>query len=168
MQKSSSPSARQIRWLETLLDYTLEIEHIAGKEKVAADALSRLSLLANCEQPTFQWNSLETVFFPLAPRFPVSSWWPDYLADQDIRDHYFIPGTDELSETQNFHHGRLWKGDKIIVPARRYLDVIKRHHDLLPAGHWGIARTSALIRRKHLIPNLKRRVQAIVSTCDIC
>ena len=54
------------------------------------------------------------------------------------------------------------------MPARQYLDVIKRHHDLLPAGHWGIARTSALIRRKHLTPNLKRRVQAFVSTCDIC
>ena len=51
LQKSSHPSARQIRWLEVLQDYTLEIEHIAGRENVAADALSRLTVLANCKSP---------------------------------------------------------------------------------------------------------------------
>ena len=77
----------------------------------------------------------------------MTSWWPDYQVDQDIRDHYFVAGTNQLIDPQQIYHGRLWKGDKIIVPARQYLDVIKRHHDLLHAGHWGIARTSALIRR---------------------
>ena len=130
--------------------------------------MSRLAVLANLELPDVQCESLPVAFFPLAPRSPVTSWWPDYLTDQDIRNHYFITGTDQLIDPLKFHHGRLWKEDKIIVPARRYQDVIRRHHDLLPAGHWGIARTSALIRRKHLIPNLKRRVQEYIHTCDIC
>ena len=107
LQKSSKPSARQIRWLEVLQDYTLEIEHIAGRENVAADALSRLAVLANLELPDVQWERLPVAFFPLAPRSPVTSWWPDYLTDQDIRDHYFITGTDQLIDPLKFHHGRL-------------------------------------------------------------
>ena len=42
LQKTPKPTARQIRWLEQIQQYVMEIVHIPGKENIAADALSRL------------------------------------------------------------------------------------------------------------------------------
>ena len=98
----------------------------------------------------------------------TDDWWEDYLRDGDIRAHYFQPGTDVLFDPSQYHHGRLWKGDKIVVPTRRIRHVIHLCHDLMPSGHWGITRTCALIKRTYIIPRLKSHVRAYVSQCDLC
>ena len=170
LQKTPRPSARQIRWLEKLQQYTMEIVHIPGRDNAAADALSRLpgrtDMSLMCLRPL-----LTKICFAgpiVLPPSPVEDWWPDYMADDAIRKQYFRVGTDELQDSLQFHHGRIWRGDKIVVPARRYTEVISQHHDLPHANHWGISRTVALVRRKYLIPNLKELVRYHVRSCDIC
>ena len=40
-----APSPRQVRWLDFLAQYDVEIRHIPGVTNTAADALSRLAVL---------------------------------------------------------------------------------------------------------------------------
>ena len=61
----------------------------------------------------------------------------DYLRDADLRTVHFVPGTELLREPQQYHHGRLWVGDKIIVPKSRFTEVISMCHDVNPTSHWG-------------------------------
>ena len=75
----------------------------------------------------------EMICLPMIPRATVADWWSDYVSDPLLRTHYFVTGREQLIDPEKFHHGRLWKADKIIVPAGKYLDVISRHHDLLPS-----------------------------------
>ena len=50
--RTQKPSSRQMRWLETLQEYTLHIRHIPGKANTAADALSRvIPEIISCKTP---------------------------------------------------------------------------------------------------------------------
>ena len=42
IQSSATVSRRNARWLEFLLQFTFDIEHIKGRENVVADTLSRV------------------------------------------------------------------------------------------------------------------------------
>ncbi len=47
-------------------------------------------------------------------------------------------------------------------------ELISRHHNDLPAGHFGIEKTRKLIARKYYWPTLQRDVEAYVKGCDVC
>ena len=57
---------------------------------------------------------------------------------------------------------------KILVPKRREIEVLSRYHDSPAAGHWGISRTTSMVKRNYVFMNMKRKVRAYVRTCDIC
>ena len=95
-------------------------------------------------------------------------WMMDYLRDADLRTVHFVPGTELLREPQQYHHGRLWVGDKIIVPKSRVTEVIALCHDVNPTSHWGVTRTATLVTRRFLVPGLKAQVQRYVRSCPVC
>ena len=55
----------------------------------------------------------------------ADDWLTEYLRDQEIRSRYFVPGTELLREHREYHHGRLWTDDKIVVPQSRIAEVIQ-------------------------------------------
>ena len=78
-----------------------------------------------------------------------------YLRDADLLTVHFVPGTELLREPQQYYHGRLWVGDKIIVPKSRVTDVIAMCHDVNQTSHWGVTQTATLVTRRFLVPGLK-------------
>ena len=68
----------------------------------------------------------------------------------------------------DYHSGRIWHDDKIVVPARRVPEVLAAHHDLLHSGHWGVAKTTSMLRRRFVFPQLNRAVKDFVASCPIC
>ena len=57
---------------------------------------------------------------------------------------------------------------KILVPRRREIEVISRYHDSPAAGHWGISRTTSILKRNYVFKGMRRKVRAYVSTRDVC
>ena len=240
LQTTTKPSPRQVRWLEKLQQYTLNVTHIPGRTNVAADALSRLpqretpstkssgkrsakptSLLSSAivdpditsskpirdntrgfdstiSYPTHSYNTVvsrghtsvrkwtlkqpstpfgqgttHTFYFtgplcaPMVQQPPVP-WWDDYIADPDTYAKYFQPGSNILKQIDCYHHGRIWNGDRIVVPEARKMEVIANYHDLPASGHWGINRTSDLLKRRFDFHKIKRLVRYYVRTCDTC
>ena len=112
------------------------------------------------------FQPLPLMAFPCYPLTPSDSWY--YLADEDIRTTNFRKGTEELLDPLSFHHGRLWSGDRIVVPKNRVTEILRRCHDVATSGHWGISRTCALVRRKYVLAHLKDCVRKYVRSCDLC
>ena len=96
------------------------------------------------------------------------SWWVDYWKDHEMRAKYFNVVARQLKDPTQWHHGRIWVLGKILVPRRRKIEVISRYHDSPAAGHWGIIRTTSMVKRKYVFKNMRRKVRAYLRTCDIC
>ena len=60
--------------------------------------------------------------------------------------------------------------DKAWVPPAESirLELLRRHHDDPHAGHFGIAKTIALLRRKYYWDRMDSAVAAYVKSCDVC
>ena len=92
----------------------------------------------------------------------------DYWLDWPLRRKYFNEETLELKDPTKYHVGRIWEKGKIVVPYQRWEEVIARYHDAPAAGHWGVARTTALVKRLYTFRHLRRMVRWYVRTCDVC
>ena len=57
---------------------------------------------------------------------------------------------------------------QILVTRRREIEVISRYHDSPAAGHWGISRTTSMVKRNYVCKGMMRKVREYVRTCDIC
>ena len=66
--------------------------------------------------------------------------------------------------------GYLWHQGKIWIPNNEEIrtNLIRRHHDILEAGHGGTAKTKELVQRKYYWPNMRERIKQYVKSCDIC
>jgi transposase InsO family protein len=66
--------------------------------------------------------------------------------------------------------GLLRFGKAVYVPPEKALrsEVIQIHHDSATAGHFGVAKTLELIRRKYFWKGLKRDIKEHISTCPEC
>ena len=72
--------------------------------------------------------------------------------------------------------GRNWEdSDRILhhqalpyVPEIIKTELISRHHDDPPAGHFGIEKTQELVARKYYWETLHYDVEVYVRGCDIC
>ena len=66
--------------------------------------------------------------------------------------------------------GLLFHGEQIYVPEEESVraELLKRHHDDVLAGHFGVERTLELIGRKYYWSGMSKDVKDYVSSCDIC
>ena len=88
------------------------------------------------------------------------SWWVDYWKDHEIRDKYFNVSARQLKNPTQWHQGRIWVLGKILVPRRRVIEVISRYHDSPAAGHWGIGRTTSMVKRNYVFKGMRRKMRA--------
>ncbi|SAL94810.1 hypothetical protein, partial, partial [Absidia glauca] len=58
--------------------------------------------------------------------------------------------------------------DKIYVPEDLRASILKSRHDSKLAGHFGISRTSQLVRRDYWWPKLRRYITDYIKTCETC
>jgi len=66
--------------------------------------------------------------------------------------------------------GYLWHQGKIWVPNNEGMrvDFIRRHHDILQAGHGGMAKTTELLQRRYYWPHMRDKIKQYVKNCDTC
>jgi len=148
-----SPSPRVTRWLSELSLFHYEIQHIPGTTNTAADALSRLECLSGSLLPL---------------QHLMESWDADYRSDPLIVAKYFDPYTGQLLDPTQWHDGRLWHDDRIVVPASQVANVISLYHDAMVAGHWGTPKTLDILQRKFLFPDMRQRIKEHIQTCHAC
>ena len=84
----------------------------------------------------------------------------DYWKDHEMRPKYFNVVARQLKDPTQWHHGRIWVLGKILVPRRRKIEVISRYHDSPAAGHWGISRTTSMVKRNYVFKNMRRDMRA--------
>jgi hypothetical protein len=155
---------RIARYILTLADYNIQIQHCPGPQN-RADALSRRPDYDQGEE-----DNAEVV--PLPP----------YLFGENLRSAALETLIEESQEKNEDHFKRLqsthgW--DKEAGQWRKegrlaiYTDdtkeaILKEHHDHPVAGHPGVATTYFSIRRRYWWPNMKDWIQQYVKGCGTC
>ena len=150
-----SPSPRVVRWLSDLALFHYELKHIPGSTNTAADALSRPDEATLCVLDL----DLE------------ASWEASYREDPVVYPLYFHPdenNTGAMLHPHEWHHGRFWLDDRIVVPRTKVTSVLEQYHDQLVAGHWGIPKTVEIIKRRFSFPRIRQNVLHHVRTCTAC
>ena len=109
-------------------------------------------------------TNLSPLLAPLQGQ-PVKDWIMDYQWDSRLLNKYIKRVQEEDQEPQNYHSGRMWHYDRIIVPQSRVWQLIKQYHDLSTAGHWGINRTVCLLKRRYVIEHVSRLVRKYCMSC---
>ena len=76
----------------------------------------------------------------------------------------------ESQQSWSLKEGTYYYEDKIYVPESTALrsELMKRHHDHIYAGHFGVSRTLELLRRKYYWPGMNKDIAEYVQTCEIC
>jgi len=155
LMKKKDPHGRLARWAYEMQAYNMTLIHRPGQENQNADCLSR--------QP------LPVIGAILKPEVTQNKW---IIAQQ--KDEYCkeIIRTINENGTKEFHFdnaGLLVTFDgKIVVPKEKVEEIIKMNHDHMLAGHLGVAKSLARIKRQYLWPGLSNDVKAYVSNCMIC
>ena len=134
-----------IRWLADVESFNIDFEHIPGTSNTAADALSRLCPLIASDSDT--------------------SWLADHKAGPLTFSQYFAPDG-SLLPTTDYKDGRIWRVDRVIVPAYRVQEVIRNHHSSVLAGHWSAFKTRHLVERRYFF-GLFMAIEKFVECCDI-
>jgi hypothetical protein len=73
-------------------------------------------------------------------------------------------------EEWNTENGLVLNNGRVYIPKDDELrrDIVKAHHDALPAGHPGQARTLEMVDRNYWWPSMTKFINEYVATCDVC
>jgi hypothetical protein len=177
IRTTHTPSSRQVRWLQIIDRYDIEIRHIAGVENKAADTLSRLTVIDDADEVDEDSihneagieNETAEVHGDVGDNDEdedEEEWLNDYAADNEIMEYCFH--ANNLKPEYRRRRGLIWAGDQIVVPCSKVMEIIKTYHDNPTAGHFGISKTYDLIARKYCFPRMRNRIQQFVQVCDVC
>ncbi|GAB1602716.1 uncharacterized protein K02A2.6-like, partial [Argonauta hians] len=173
------------RFRMRLMRFTYEIVHIAGKNLITADTLSR----APGSVPTKQDYQQETetdLFVQLVleniaasdsrleeirlkqntdricsqiMNFCKTDHWPETATrDSDLRPYWFV------RQYLTICQGLLLYQSRIVIPADLQNDILDRLHE----GHQGIVKCRALARNNVWWPGLSKQIAEKIGECKIC
>ena len=178
IRTSQNLSSRQIRWLQVIGRYNVDIRHIAGIDNKAADTLSRLNVLdgeeedvdgsvhneeeVNREMENVHGHNDEKEDDAIGNE----DWANDYALDEELMEFCFHAGN--LRPEYRLRHGVIWDGARIVVPHSKVLEILRLHHNSPLSGHLGICKTYDLVSRKYWFPHMRQDIQQFVQACDIC
>ena len=153
IQGQAKLNPRHAKWVETLQDFTFVIRHKAGTANTVADALSRRPALV--AYTTFQVSG----FAPFTHL---------YQDDPDFKDLWVKCGTGVFRDFVK-RDGLLFKGRRLCVPVSSHREaIILECHQGALAGHFGKAKTAALVADRFFWPHLSKDVQKVVNRCRVC
>ncbi|KAG8481073.1 hypothetical protein CXB51_025807 [Gossypium anomalum] len=144
---------RHSKWVEFLESFPYVIRYKKGKENIVADALSRrYTLLNHLDSKLLGFAFLKDL----------------YNSDTDFGDVYKLC---EHTAVDKFFRldGFLFQEGKLCIPQSsvRELLVLEAHGGG-PMGHFGIAKTLAMLQEHFFWPRMKRDVEKICSRCLVC
>ena len=157
LQTQPHLSERQVRWLEKLSPYQLDIQYKPGKSKQAADALSR--------RPDFQAAAIRQ----MSPHQDLVSGLREAIAKANLpEDHTYINVDGLLYQEEE-------RTLKLAIPSVSGSEfsalkekIISECHDTAYSGHLGIENTYQLVKRSYTWPGMKADVALYVSRCPTC
>ena len=174
LETQENLSQRQVRWLETLVDFDFQIQPIRGKSNVVADALSRIpitlespiasnkELLSQVIRKTTPLNAISHIE-KLSP-YDLQVLLLDYLKDLDLKNIYRNP-----QKPFEKRGTLLLRENKLCVPIGNFRNkLLYDHHDIPASGHLGPKKTTARLRSHYYWKGLENTVKQYVTSCDIC
>lgn len=150
-KNSSTCSPRQTRQLQFISEFTTNIEYIAGRENIVADAMSRIAAMS------------AALSFPAVAQAQES--------DPDLRQHLLPTSALRLQQTPLPDSERLLWCDNSTRQLRPFLPVAFRRaafdqvHNL---SHPGIKESVRLISARYVWPHLKADCAAWARACEHC
>jgi hypothetical protein len=143
----------QQAWLHKFIGYDFTIEYKPGKDNVAADALSRVCVMA-----------LSTPEVKLLDELKKGT-----EKDNSLQN---ILNNISTGQEQKFVHkdGLVYYKSRIVVPDDTHLKtkILLEFHSSPICGHAGIARTLARISAQFFWPQMKQEIKDFVQQCLIC
>lgn len=175
-------SARLVRLLSKLQEYNFTIKHIAGKDNIRADFLSRLSItqyepkieddtacvvsafdiMCSTEQPCneSEWLSLisEDAILKKVKDYTVSKWPPVRNLSAELKS--FCQVKDEISIVNDL----LYCNDMLIPPTKFRSKLIEIAH----RSHPGSTMTKRMLPMYYWWASMDSQVDNFVDSCAIC
>jgi len=145
-------SDRQQRQLSFICEYATDIIHVAGKDNVVADTLSR--------NPSASIGTVSS-FTPAVPKFDLISIAKEQRTcdlDNKYKSFNLVEGVDIKCETSSTN-------PRPYVPESKRKDVFNFYHSL---SHPGRKATTRLIGSRFYWPTMKTDVQLWVAQCCSC
>lgn len=179
-------SKRQVRWLELMKDYNLNIKHQSGKKNVVADALSRRSdheMESNSSAvPTPRSSQIPTATGISSKAVQLNTIGITSIAAESLLDEIRAATAADpecqtmASDPQQYgllsnEDGILYKHSGCIyVPNNRELRsrILHEVHAAPTGGHLGVAKTMDRLGRYFYWVDQRREVQQFVHSCVQC
>ncbi len=181
---SSATTGRRIqRWFDRLRHYNYEVKHVAGKDNVVADFLSRIGEgMDPSSEPTLPNDDDDITIAALSEESLIS---PEELIAESEGDRifekirrYFRDGwpkrkniphpnlrlfhdiQNELSEK----NGLIFRGNRLVIPDSLQQKILSRLH----TGHPGIVRMKQIYRDTYFWPRGSTECEEFVESCVPC
>lgn len=144
---------RHARWMEFIETFPYVIRYKQGKENVVADALSRrYALISTLDAKLLGFEHVKEL----------------YPLDQDFGEEY--KACEGKASGKFFRHEDfLFRENKLCVPNCSLRDLlIRESHSGGLMGHFGVAKTLAILQEHFFWPRMKRDVERICGRCITC
>ena len=144
---------RHARWMEFIETFPYVIKYKQGKENVVADALSRrYALISTLDAKLLGFECIKSL----------------YEHDDDFGEIY--RACERSASGEYFRHDNyLFRKNRLCIPkcSLRDLLLLESHGGGL-MGHFGIAKTLAVLHEHFFWPHMKRDVERICGRCVTC
>lgn len=170
-------SPRMTRWCLKLATYDYNLVYRPGRLHQNADALSRLPLPAQVDEPC---SPGDVLMLASAPRLELS---PQQLAEMTRSDPLLsrvmravssgelrrLPKQEFLAFTKlgnelSLQEGCVIRGTRLVVPEKARKDVLELAH----AGHRGVVAMKACARGYFWWPGVDNDIERVVKSCTTC
>ena len=161
LQSQPHLSNRQLRWMEFLEQFDLEIEYKTGQDNIVADALSRR---VDHEEKEVKLNAVSC----LTASSLVAEIKQAYRKDGKCCVILKKPRKDATFLVRN---GIIYKDKtRIVVPDSKAIkqSILSESHDSPLSGHVGVAKTTELVTRRFYWPGMHAEIKAYVTSCLPC